>query len=513
MASYDQLLIPESYNNRAIINENRALSAAAKKSAAEAKESEENAKASEDAAKESEDNAATSEANAGESADSARNSEASAKESAGNAAKSERSAVESEANAKESADSAAGSEEAAARSEERAREYALKSEGYATGEQNGEAGGEPYFENNAKFHAERAAEQARSAAESEANAKASEEGAAQSEESARSSADSAAESEENARASAEAAAESAREAAKSEANSSVPLLSERLATVESKIPDEASEENRLADRNYVARKIAEIIAEAPDSFDTLKEIADWISSHKDDASSMNSAITALENSQPTSANPLPLSKGGTGKTTANTAIDALMQGTSEMDNPNDNEMLLAQRQNNGTCSKYTLAKIWGWIKSKIESVACAPKITKLVGVTATWTGDILTVLNGNKDGSGLMIESGGVVIIGAGESGTATSAKVTSKDTEQLYLCADGNIYLKSNMQNGYDSAKTVTIDTAGTVTATKFSGPLTGTVTGNCTGNAATATTAITAEKIRTSTPSAPVNGDIWIA
>ena len=36
--------------------------------------------------------------------------------------------------------------------------------------------------------------------------------------------------------------------------------------------------------------IATIIAEAPASFDTLKEISDWISGHADDAAAMNSAI-------------------------------------------------------------------------------------------------------------------------------------------------------------------------------------------------------------------------------
>lgn len=38
--------------------------------------------------------------------------------------------------------------------------------------------------------------------------------------------------------------------------------------------------------------IAQIIADAPQDFDTLKEIADWISSHEDSAAAMNSAIHA-----------------------------------------------------------------------------------------------------------------------------------------------------------------------------------------------------------------------------
>lgn len=42
----------------------------------------------------------------------------------------------------------------------------------------------------------------------------------------------------------------------------------------------------------IASKIAEVVAEAPESLDTLKEIADWIDTHVDSASAMNSAIQA-----------------------------------------------------------------------------------------------------------------------------------------------------------------------------------------------------------------------------
>lgn len=41
-------------------------------------------------------------------------------------------------------------------------------------------------------------------------------------------------------------------------------------------------------------KIAALINDAPDSLDTLKEISDWISSHQNDASAMNSAIQSLQ---------------------------------------------------------------------------------------------------------------------------------------------------------------------------------------------------------------------------
>ena len=40
----------------------------------------------------------------------------------------------------------------------------------------------------------------------------------------------------------------------------------------------------------VADAVASIVADAPEAYDTLKEISDWISSHSDDAAAMNSQI-------------------------------------------------------------------------------------------------------------------------------------------------------------------------------------------------------------------------------
>lgn len=42
----------------------------------------------------------------------------------------------------------------------------------------------------------------------------------------------------------------------------------------------------------ITEKVAEIVAAAPEDFDTLKEMSDWIASHEEDASAMNSAILA-----------------------------------------------------------------------------------------------------------------------------------------------------------------------------------------------------------------------------
>ena len=45
----------------------------------------------------------------------------------------------------------------------------------------------------------------------------------------------------------------------------------------------------------VAAKIAEVVANAPEDLDTLKEIADWIKNHTNDAAAMNTQITENKN--------------------------------------------------------------------------------------------------------------------------------------------------------------------------------------------------------------------------
>lgn len=45
----------------------------------------------------------------------------------------------------------------------------------------------------------------------------------------------------------------------------------------------------------IAAAIAAVVANAPTDFDTLKEMSDWIYSHEDDASAMNSRLQTLSN--------------------------------------------------------------------------------------------------------------------------------------------------------------------------------------------------------------------------
>ena len=71
-------------------------------------------------------------------------------------------------------------------------------------------------------------------------------------------------------------------------------LTGRVTTVEGKVTTLIGEDASKSARTIASEEVAKIVAGADASYDTLKEIADWISSHKTDATEMNSAIVALE---------------------------------------------------------------------------------------------------------------------------------------------------------------------------------------------------------------------------
>ena len=71
-------------------------------------------------------------------------------------------------------------------------------------------------------------------------------------------------------------------------------LAGRVTTVEGKVTTLVGSDADKSARTIASEEVAKIVAGADTAYDTLKEISDWISSHKTDASAMNSAITTLE---------------------------------------------------------------------------------------------------------------------------------------------------------------------------------------------------------------------------
>lgn len=72
--------------------------------------------------------------------------------------------------------------------------------------------------------------------------------------------------------------------------SDLDALGVRVTTAEGELDALIGEDAGKSIRAISAEEVAKIVADAPESYDTLKELADWLSSHETDAASMNSAI-------------------------------------------------------------------------------------------------------------------------------------------------------------------------------------------------------------------------------
>lgn len=58
----------------------------------------------------------------------------------------------------------------------------------------------------------------------------------------------------------------------------------------SQLTNDSNYQTEAQVKSTVSNEVAKIVADAPENYDTLKEISDWISGHENDASAMNSAI-------------------------------------------------------------------------------------------------------------------------------------------------------------------------------------------------------------------------------
>ena len=170
----------------------------------------------------------------------------------------------------------------------------------------------------------------------------------------------------------------------------------------------------------VTAKIAEIVANAPEDLDTLKEIADWIKTHANDASAMNTQINTNKNdiaalqtsvagksdtghthtkaqitdfahthddryftetevtsklagksdtghkhsASDITSGTLPVGRGGTGATDAASGFNTLADGVRDSSKPGDNEKMLLKP--GGPWYKTTCLDFWNYINGKIS---------------------------------------------------------------------------------------------------------------------------------------------------
>lgn len=89
-------------------------------------------------------------------------------------------------------------------------------------------------------------------------------------------------------------------------------------------------------KKTVADAVAKIVADAPEAYDTLKEISDWIAAHPEDTAAMNAqiqanetAIAALGTDKQDKTLSSPVTVGGTAESTVEGAIGALATATDD----------------------------------------------------------------------------------------------------------------------------------------------------------------------------------------
>lgn len=120
----------------------------------------------------------------------------------------------------------------------------------------------------------------------------------------------------------------------------------------------------------VNEAIAGVVANAPEDFDTLKEMSDWISEHEDDATAMNSAILGKANKDLSNVTGvLAIKNGGTGATTDKEAQFNLLKNMNETsDSVNDDTSIVLAYSNPattlGAVTKRKLSYLWDYIQSK-----------------------------------------------------------------------------------------------------------------------------------------------------
>lgn len=109
------------------------------------------------------------------------------------------------------------------------------------------------------------------------------------------------------------------------------------------------------------------------------------------------------------------------------------------------------------------------ISKNIEGVETIDIKAGTAGIRVAGTGATITALrflDGDVNGHGLQLGSGGSTVIGSGEAAAQFQSSTSlAASTEQLALVSDNDIKFATNMQNGYSTAKVATLDTSGNLT------------------------------------------------
>lgn len=184
---------------------------------------------------------------------------------------------------------------------------------------------------------------------------------------------------------------------------------------------------------------------------------------------------------------LPISKGGTGKTTdAETIKELVNSATTGTDTPVDNDWYLCQWANgssngNETPVKRKMIALWNYIKPKLTtelnnkvnktgdtlSGRYVYEIGSTIAIRGPYrTSDVITFIpdkNASDNyGNGIRIGTDGFVLVASGESGNLFND--VSGAYEAVYIASDQEIRLMPGCQNGHDINKDTVCESSGRI-------------------------------------------------
>ena len=163
----------------------------------------------------------------------------------------------------------------------------------------------------------------------------------------------------------------------------------------------------------VTAKIAEIVANAPEDLNTLKEIADWISTHANDASAMNTQINTNKNDisalKTSVAGKAAASHTHDDRYYTETEVDTKLSGKSDTGHTHTKSQITdfptSLPANGGTANKIEPSYTTKYLSTVTSPVS--KKYIKLADCAYNQTGTLQVRITGNDLDETLVINFGG----------------------------------------------------------------------------------------------------------
>lgn len=226
----------------------------------------------------------------------------------------------------------------------------------------------------------------------------------------------------------------------------------------------------------VTDKVAEIVADAPKDFDTLKELSDWIYTHEESAAEMNSAIQTNTNSIEslmTDVNKKANSNDVYDKATADSrflGIDATADKAVADENGSNISETFSTMKNDIAINRTTLGT---QCKNLLKNTA----VTKTVnGVTFTVNDDSTITANGTATsriiflvGTAYISQTGNYTYTGTPSGGASSTYSMNYRDRSSVYKTVETGSGITARFEGGKTYEAVIDIRSGVTVSNLTF--------------------------------------------